>query len=459
LQADLALWARTLDSDSREDSDLVKRMLTYWRVEPDLAGLRERNALEALPADEQEDCSALWDEVGVVLRRISQYERALALDPKIADAQRAYRANLIWQGRLEEVRVAWQTALEANPLDHNAWFGYAELCLFLGREDEYLRARHALLARFSAAVNPYFAERTGRACLLLPATGDELRQAVALTRRAAAADPSIHTWAYPWFLFAQGLAEYRQGRFDQAVSLMRGDASRVPGPAPRLVLAMALYRSGQVMEAWKTLAAAGLYYDWGAHQTDHTYEWICHVLRREAEGMILPNLQAYLEGKYQPQDNDEWLALLAARLRTYEAQGLHGAAARLYFEAFGLEHKLAQAVPEGTRYYAARAAALAACGQGKDADKLDDRERAGWRRQALDWLRQDLIWWDKRLDKGNVQTNAQVRQWLQHWQTDPDLAGVRAKDALARLPEVERKQWESLWSSVDAMLRRVSEPE
>ena len=175
--------------------------------------------------------------------------------------------------------------------------------------------------------------------------------------------------------------------------------------------------------------------------------------------MILPNLLAYLEGKYQPPDNDERLALLAARLRIYEAQGLHGAAARLYFEAFALEPKLAQAVPEGARHYAARAAALAACDQGKDADKLEDTERAGWRRQALDWLRQDLTWWDKRLDKGNVQTNAQVQQWLQHWQTDSDLAGVRAKDALTRLPEEERKRWESLWSNVDAMLRRVSEPE
>ena len=175
--------------------------------------------------------------------------------------------------------------------------------------------------------------------------------------------------------------------------------------------------------------------------------------------MILPNLLAYLEGKYQPPDNDERLALLAARLRIDEAQGLHGAAARLYFEAFALEPKLAQTVPEGTRYYAARAAALAACDQGKDADKLEDTERAGWRRQALDWLRQDLTWWDKRLDKGNVQTNAQVRQWLQHWPTDPDLAGVRAKDALARLSEEERKQWESLWSNVNAMLRRLSEPE
>ena len=48
---------------------------------------------------------------------------------------------------------------------------------------------------------------------------------------------------------------------------------------------------------------------------------------------------------------------------------------------------------------------------------------------------------------------------MRHCQTDGDLAGVRSRDALARLLEEERKQWESLWSDVDAMLSRVSEPE
>jgi tetratricopeptide (TPR) repeat protein len=237
LRADLAAWAKTLDSGSQADRDLAKKMFTYWQVEPDLAGLRELKALDELPADERKDCLALWDEVGVVLKRIAQQGRAVAPDPK--------HTILMREGRLEEARVAWQTALEANPVEHEAWFGYAEFCLFLGREDEFRRARKDLLARFGATVDPYVAERTGRTCLLRPATGDELRQAVALTGRAAAADRSIHTWAYPWFLFAQGLAEYRQGQFDQAISVLRGDASRVPGPAPRLVLAMALHRSGR----------------------------------------------------------------------------------------------------------------------------------------------------------------------------------------------------------------------
>ena len=67
---------------------------------------------------------------------------------------------------------------------------------------------------------------------------------------------------------------------------MRGDASRVDGPITRLVLAMALHQDGQLAEARKTLAAAILSYDWKAIQARDHDAWICHVLRREAEGLI-----------------------------------------------------------------------------------------------------------------------------------------------------------------------------
>jgi tetratricopeptide (TPR) repeat protein len=314
LRADLALWAKTLDSGSEQDLRLARRMLTHWQVEPDLAGIRDLKALDEASAEERNGCFALWDEVGAVLRRIAVVERASMLDPKRTDPRRAVPTALMRQGRLEEARVAWQTVLEGNPLDHNDWFGYAELCLFLGREDEYRRARRDLLARFFITNNPYFAERTGRACLLLPATGEELHQAVALTRRAAASDPSAFGGNYSWFLFARGLAEYREGKFDQAISTMRGDASRTGGPTARLVLAVALHRDGQLAEARKTLAAAILSYDWRETQARDPGAWICHVLRREAEGLVLPNLPAFRRGEYQPQDEDERLALLAGHL-------------------------------------------------------------------------------------------------------------------------------------------------
>jgi serine/threonine-protein kinase len=366
--------------------------------------------------------------------------------------------ELIRQGLLEEARVAWQTVLDGNPLDHNAWFGYAELCLFIGREDEYRRARQDLLARFFITDNPYFAERTGRACLLRPATGDELRQAVILTQRAARSDPSVHSSAYPWFLFARGLAEYRQGKFDQAILTMRGDASRVDRPA-RLVLAMALHQDGQLAEARETLAAAILSYDWKAIQARDHDLWICHLLRREAESVVLPKLPAFRRGEYRPQDDDERLALLAGQFASCEFDGLYRAAARLFCDAFAAEPKLADDVAAGTRYHAARAAALAGCGQGQDADQLNDEERSLLRRHALDWLRQDLTWCGLRVDDGNAQTNAWIRQRLQLWLGDPALDAVRANDALARLPDEEREQWEQLWSDVDALLQRVSLPE
>jgi hypothetical protein len=51
-------------------------------------------------------------------------------------------------------------------------------------------------------------------------------------------------------------------------------------------------------------------------------------LRREAEAMILPNLPAFLDGKYRPQDNDERLALLGG------CQFTNRSLVRLYAEAF-----------------------------------------------------------------------------------------------------------------------------
>ena len=79
-----------------------------------------------------------------------------------------------------------------------------------------------------------------------------------------------HEFAYPYFLFAEGLARYRQGRFDDAIKLMTGEAASVMGPSPRLVLAMAQYQKGQKDQARKTLAAAILSYDWSAAKATTT---------------------------------------------------------------------------------------------------------------------------------------------------------------------------------------------
>jgi hypothetical protein len=50
-----------------------------------------------------------------------------------------------------------------------------------------------------------------------------------------------------------------------------------------------------------------------------------------------------------------------------------------------------------------------------------------------------------------------VQRTLRHWQTGPDLAGLRDQDALARLPQDQA--WGQLWADVADLLKRAHGPE
>jgi len=219
---------------------------------------------------------------------IAEFHKTLAIEPGSARAISNLASILISRGRGEEARIAWQKRLENNPPKHDAWYGYAELCLYLGNQDAYRRARRALLERFGDTTDPVIAERTSRACLLLPSSGEDLQRAAALADRAVLKGEK-HGY-YPFFLATKGLAEYRRGRFDSTIDcLQKAGARGVWMPVTRLVLAMALHRSGQTRQARETLAAAVQSYDWTEKKADGGDKWIAHVLRREAEALIVPN--------------------------------------------------------------------------------------------------------------------------------------------------------------------------
>jgi serine/threonine-protein kinase len=254
-------------------AEVIEHTRFALRFEPNSVWLRVMLArnLVALKKDDQ---------------ALAEYRRAVECDGQNHEAQIGVRSILIRRGQAKEVVAAWKKALASDPPDHDLWYGYAELCLYLGHEDEYRTARRELLARFKNATAPGVAERVSRACLLRPVEGDELKQAAILASRAAAADRAKAGTAFAHYQFVQGLADYRQWRFEQAVATMRGEASKVLGPAPKLVLAMALYQSGEVAEARKTLAAAVAGHDWSRANVRDQDGWIYHSLRREAEGMI-----------------------------------------------------------------------------------------------------------------------------------------------------------------------------
>jgi hypothetical protein len=127
---------------------------------------------------------------------------------------------------------------------------------------------------------------------------------------------------------------------------------------------------------------------------------------------------------------------------------LHSTSARLWAEVFALEPRLANDPTNRLRHAATRCTALAGCGKGNENPPLDEPSKSALRGQACEWLKADLAAWSKVCAAGQPQVWSTVRQGIQSWTSDPDLAGVRDPDALARLPEAERADWLKLWAEV-----------
>ena len=47
----------------------AEKALSQWRENPELAALREPDALDRLSADERKECNALWSEVAALITR------------------------------------------------------------------------------------------------------------------------------------------------------------------------------------------------------------------------------------------------------------------------------------------------------------------------------------------------------------------------------------------------------
>jgi hypothetical protein len=141
--------------------------------------------------------------------------------------------------------------------------------------------------------------------------------------------------------------------------------------------------------------------------------------------------------------------------RLAHSKARYAVAARLYADAFAADPKLADDLEAAHRYSAAASAALAGSGQGKDDPAPDEAGRAKLRRQALDWLKADLISRKRQLESGKPDDRTEVGQRLAYWKTDRNLSGVRDPEPLAKLPYDEQRAWRALWTEVDALEKRA----
>jgi tetratricopeptide (TPR) repeat protein len=264
-------------------------------------------------------------------------------------------------------------------------------------------------------------------------------------RKAAALDPKSATAHY-----SLGNALRNKGRLDDAIASYKKAIELDPKFAEaHCNLGVALQQQGRFAEA---LAACKRGHELGRKQPGWPYPSAAWVRQAERMAAMESKLPAFLKGDARPRDNKERLGLAGVCL----ARNLHAAAVRLYADAFAADPTLADDVKAGHRYNAVCAAALAAAGKGKDAGKLDDKERARLRKQALDWLRADLASHTKLNASGAPDARSLVQQRMKHWQQDNDLAGIRDKAVLAKLPVEEQKVFAQLWADVAALLKKTA---
>ncbi len=334
---------------------------------------------------------------------VGYYRAALAVRPRTPAVHASLGFTLYILGRREEAIAEYRKAIELDPK-----YGPAHDNLCTALRDQGKLEEAATECRQAIEFNPKDAHAHINLSAVLADMGRR-GEAVAEFRKANELDPNI-----PLPQDESALTLLQQGRFAEALRSMRRCLDLLPDNHPQ----------------WRTAAL--------------------HLRQCEQVLALDKKLAAILKGEVQPADAAEQLRL--ARLCVLKK---HPATAiRFYADAFAAQPGLADDLATGRRYDAACAAALAAAGQGEDAPKSTDKERARLRRQALDWLRSDLALWSKQIAKGTPQQRAIAQQTLRYWQQDADLAGLRNAAALDKLPEAERADCRKLWNEVASLLKK-----
>jgi serine/threonine-protein kinase len=365
------------------------------------------------------------------------FRRAIATDPALAGAHNNLGVTLREQHRLGEAEAACRRALQLQPNYPKAWNNLGNVLGDQGKHNEAVRAYRQALEQW-----PDYAHAWNGLGSALHRQ-KKIDEAVAAYRKAIALEPNLGL-AH----LNIGLILQEQKKLDEAVIAYRKAVRLHPDFAEaRFHLAQTLHLQGKFREA---LAAFTYGLELVPEEDPRRRELEQFAQRLQRQVALNRRLPAVLKGTDKPADAAERIEFALVCVLRKD----HAVAARFYRDAFAADPKRAEAVPAGLRYNAACCAALAGCGQ--DRARLDDSERARWRRQALDWLRADLAWWSKNLARVDAEDRTRIAQRIRHWQSDPDLAGVRDRTALDKLPEAERHEWHKLWADVKALLERAS---
>jgi Tfp pilus assembly protein PilF len=377
---------------------------------------------------------------GQIDEAILCFHQALTLDPKYTAAHYNLGLALVGQGEVDEAIASFRKAIALDPKSALAYTG-------LGNALETKREMDGAIANYrkAIAIDPKLADPHYSLGNALTAKG-EVDGAIASYRKAIAIDPR-HSRAHTNL----GIALRAKGEVDEAIASFQIAIAIDPNLAQaHSNLGNALYNRGELKEAREAFVRAlELYPTKHPHRAGATAQLQDCERLLKLEGRLPRILRGEDQAGSAPEGLD--LALLC------QLKGRHAAATRFLASAFAADPKLAVDLNAGNRYTGASSAALAGAGKGEDAAQTDEKERARLRRQALDWLRADLEVWGQTLEQQPDKARPRVAQTMQQWLRDADFNGVRAPEALARLPQAERESWHKLWADVAATLARAQD--
>jgi serine/threonine protein kinase/tetratricopeptide (TPR) repeat protein len=411
------------------------------RPEEAIAEYREALRLKPDIAGAHLDIGVTLSDLGRLGEGIAECREAIRLKPDFPMAYNDLGALFCnFKHDYPTAEAHFREAIRLKPDYANAHYNLGNALRHQGKLDEAISAYHDALRLKKDLAGPH--DGLGKALLDRGQPAEaiaELHEAIRLKKD----DPECH--------YDLGVALAGKGEMDEAIAEYR-EAIRLKEDYPEAYcnLGDILRKKGDYVGS---LAMYRKGHELGSKHPGWPYpsaQWLAQAEQLAALGERLPRL---LSGEVHPRNATERLAVAQMCYDTSRS----ATSARFWAEAFEAQPTLAGDLKAQHRYNAACAAALAGCGQGKDTDKLDDKERARLRRQALDWLRADLEAWRRLLDAKPDKTRsaAAVTQVLGHWLEDPDFASVRGPEALANLPEAERRAWQELWSGVADTLARV----
>jgi tetratricopeptide (TPR) repeat protein len=247
-----------------------------------------------------------------------------------------------------------------------------------------------------------------------------------------------------------GVALRHQGRLDEAIAAYR-EAIRLKKDYAdaHCNLGLALCDKGRFAEA---LTARRRGHELGSRNPRWSYpsaQWVRETERLVALDARLPHI---LEEKATPAHAPEYLEL-ARFCQRYKQD--HVTAAKLYGLAFTVQPALADNLEQGHRSQAARSAALAAAGQGRDPGKLTDEDRTRLRAQALAWLQADVQQGTRCLQARDRKSLPGLLTAVAAWQQEAAFGPLRDPSARARLPADEQKDWAALGAAVAQLAANI----